>query len=39
MCDNCKRAVYELELEWGAGRIDIAKLKGILTQNTESEAS
>lgn len=33
MCENCKRAAYELELQWGAGHVDYGKLKSILTSS------
>lgn len=26
-----KRAAYELELQWGSGRIDLGRIKNILT--------
>lgn len=37
MCDNCKRAAYELELQWGAGLFDYGRLKKILTEDPEQE--
>ena len=39
-CDADRRnrqALYELELDWGAGKFDYAKIRGILT-GKESEA-
>ena len=35
MCDNCKQAVYELEIQWGAGKFDYGRIKQILNQQEE----
>jgi len=37
MCDNCKQAVYELELQWGRGVLDVGELKRILNREELNE--
>lgn len=38
MCDNCRRALYELEVQWGNQTLDIAKIRRIL-DSQEDEAA
>lgn len=39
MCDNCRRALHELEIQWGNQALDLAKIRQILNHHDDAEVA
>lgn len=39
MCDNCRRALHELEVQWGNQALDLAKIRHILSNQDDADVA